>query len=188
MRALVISLMVLLAGAGLNATRANAQGNGSRFDFALGGGVSVPTGNFDDVAKLGWHGTAAARFLPQTLPVAFQVDGNFARWSEESVLDIKQQLIYGTGNVLYQFQTSNETRFQPYLIGGVGVYNLDAKGDDVPAGVSSETKFGLNAGAGFDVKAGAASLFVEGRFHNVFADGSDIQFVPISVGVRFGGR
>lgn len=52
----------------------------------------------------------------------------------------------------------------------------------------SETKFGLNAGAGFDFKAGSVGLFIEGRFHNVFTDESDAQFIPITVGVRFGGR
>jgi hypothetical protein len=53
---------------------------------------------------------------------------------------------------------------------------------------NSETKFGLNGGAGFDFKAGSAGLFVEGRFHNVFFPGSDLNFIPITVGVRLGGH
>jgi hypothetical protein len=28
---------------------------------------------------------------------------------------------------------------------------------------------------------------VEGRFHNVFVTGSDFHYIPITVGVRFGG-
>lgn len=187
MKRLAMSLLAVAVGAGLSAAGAEAQ-QATRFDFALGGGVSVPTGDFDNAAKLGWHGMAAVRMLPQALPVGFQVDGNFARLSDESSLDIASQLIYGTGNVLYQFRTSESSRFQPYLIGGVGVYNLDVKGNDVPANVNSETKVGLNAGAGFDFKAGAASLFAEGRFHNVFTDVSDTQFIPVTLGVRFGGR
>ena len=187
MRRLATGLLAVAVGVGLSAARAEAQG-ATRFDFAVGGGVSVPTGDFDNAAKLGWHGTAAVRVFPQAMPVAFQVDGNFARLSDESALDISQQLIYGTGDVLYQFQTSEQTRFRPYLIGGVGVYNLDPKGNDVPANASSQTKFGVNAGAGFDFKAGAASLFAEGRFHNVFTDAFDTQFIPLTVGVRFGGR
>ena len=187
MRRLATGLLAVAVGVGFSATRAEAQ-EPTRFDFAVGGGVSVPTGDFDNAAKLGWHGTAAVRILPQTLPVGFQVDGSFARLSDESSLDIASQLIYGTGDVLYRFQTSESTRFRPYLIGGVGVYNLDPKGNDVPATASSQTKFGLNAGAGFDFNAGAASLFAEGRFHNVFTDVSDTQFIPITVGVRFGGR
>lgn len=188
MRHLTMGVVALLATAALSATPANAQGEGAAIDFAIGGGVSVPTGDFDDAAKLGWHGTAAVRILPRTVPVGFQVDGNFARLSDESAFDLQSQLIYGTGNVLYKFQTSEATRFQPYLIGGGGAYNLDVKGDDVPAGVDAETKFGINAGAGFDFAFGSAALFLEGRFHNVFTEGSDLQFIPLTVGVRFGGR
>lgn len=157
-------------------------------EFSVGGGVSVPTGNFDDAAKLGWHGTAGVSFFPSNIPVGFQVDGTYSQFSDESPLDVKDQLIYGTGNVVYKFSTAEDTRFRPYLIGGVGVYNFKLKGDDVPSGFDdSQTKFGLNAGAGFDFKAGAAGLFLEGRFHNIFTEGDNTQFIPLTVGVRFGG-
>jgi Outer membrane protein beta-barrel domain len=156
-------------------------------EFSLGGGLTLPLGNFDDAAKLGWHGTGAVSYVPPNLPVGFEIDGTFSRLSDETPLDVKSQLIYGTGNVVYKFKVAEDTRFRPYLIGGGGVYNLDAKGDDVPSGVESVTKFGLNAGAGFDFKAGAAGVFVEGRFHNVFTEGDNTSFIPFTVGVRFGG-
>lgn len=172
---------VLVASAG--AAPVFAQGA----EFSLGGGVSIPSGNFDDAFKLGWHGIAAVSYTPQTVPVGFQLDGSFSRLGDESPLDVKSQLIYGTGNVVYKFKTSEDSRFRPYLIGGGGVYNLDFKGDDVATGVESVTKFGINAGAGFDFKAGSAGVFVEGRFHNVFTEGDNTNFIPITVGVRFGG-
>lgn len=191
MRKVVMGAMALVAGSMVYATNAQAQGQGPGVEFSLGGGVSVPTGDFDDAAKLGWHGMAAISFVPQTLPVGFQVDGNFSRFSNEGDFDIKDQLIYGTANVVYRFQTSEDSRFHPYLIGGGGVYNFDLKGDDVdllPGGdPDSQTKFGINAGAGFDIKAGAVGLFVEGRFHDVLTEGSNLTMIPITVGVRFGG-
>ncbi|HEU5305065.1 MAG TPA: outer membrane beta-barrel protein, partial [Gemmatimonadales bacterium] len=141
----------------------------------------------DDFAKLGWQGTAAVSFVPENLPVGFQFDGTYSQFSDESDFDVKEQLIYGTGNVVYKFQTSEESRFRPYLIGGVGIYNLKLKGDDVLPGTDDQTKFGINAGAGFDFKAGAAGLFIEGRFHNVFSDPDNTQFIPLTVGIRFGG-
>jgi hypothetical protein len=173
---------VLMASVG--AAPAVAQGA----EFSLGGGVSIPSGSFDDFAKLGWHGIAGVSFVPQNLPVGFQVDGSFSRLSDDSPADIQSQLIYGTGNVVYKFKVSEDTKFRPYLIGGGGVYNLDAKGDDVDPDIESVTKFGINAGAGFDFKAGAAGVFVEGRFHNVFTEGDNTSFIPITVGVRFGGN
>jgi hypothetical protein len=172
---------VLMASVG--AAPAAAQGA----EFSLGGGVSIPSGSFDDFAKLGWHGTAAVSFVPQNVPVGFQVDGSFSRLSDDSPAALKSQLIYGTGNVVYKFKVAEETKFRPYLIGGGGVYNLDVKGDDADPNAESVTKFGINAGAGFDFKAGSAGVFVEGRFHNVFTEGDNTSFIPITVGVRFGG-
>lgn len=184
MRGLVKGAAALALGMLLSAPAARAQGA----EFSLGGGLSIPTGDFDDAAKLGWQGIAAVSFVPENLPVGFQIDGNYSQFSDETPLDIKDQLIYGTGNVVYKFKTSEDSRFRPYLIAGGGVYNVKLKGDDVPTGFDdSQTKFGINAGAGFDFKAGAAGLFLEGRFHDVFTDGPNTQFIPINVGVRFGG-
>ncbi|HEX6433621.1 MAG TPA: hypothetical protein VFZ87_05250, partial [Gemmatimonadales bacterium] len=89
-----------------------------------------------------------------------------------------------------KFKSSEESTFRPYLIGGGGVYNSKVTGSDDPGDVlpGGETKFGINAGAGFDFKAGAAGLFVEGRFHNVFTEGSNTQFIPITLGIRLGGN
>jgi hypothetical protein len=177
----------VVLGAVLMASVGTAPAAAQGAEFSLGGGVSIPSGTFDDFAKLGWHGMAGVSFVPQNLPVGFQVDGSFSRLSDDTPFDRQNQLIYGTGNVVYKFKVSEDTRFRPYLIGGGGVYNLDVKGDDAPDDVESLTKFGINAGAGFDFKAGSAGLFVEGRFHNVFTEGDNTSFIPISVGVRLGG-
>jgi outer membrane protein with beta-barrel domain len=188
----VLGVMALLASSTLYATSAQAQGEGTGVEFGLGGGVSIPLSDFDDAAKLGWHGQAAVSFVPQSLPVGFQIDGNFSRFGAEDGttggLDFKYQLIYGTGNVVYKFKSSPDAKFRPYILGGVGAYNFDVKGPDadlIPG--SSETKFGINAGAGFDIKAQSVGFFVEGRFHDVFTDGPNLKFIPVTVGVRFGG-
>jgi hypothetical protein len=154
-------------------------------EFSLGGGLGIPLGTYDDVVKVGWHGTARVSFVPGTAPIRIQVDGTFAQFSDETPFDIKSQLMYGTASAVYHFEASSESRFLPYLIGGGGIYNSKATGSDAPDG--STTEFGINLGAGFDLIAGGAALFVEGRFHDVFADGPNVKFIPITLGVRFGG-
>ncbi len=186
----VLSGLALIAA--LGATPVVAQGA----EFSLGGGLGLPLGDFDDVSKLGWHGLAGISFIPSGSPVGIQVDGQYHQYKlDEDVVvsdDLKSRLIFGTANAVYKFNSSEGTRFRPYLIGGGGVYNLKVTGDDDVGGVidteGSTTKFGINAGAGFDFKAGGAGLFVEGRFHNVFTEGSNTTFIPITVGVRFGGN
>jgi hypothetical protein len=160
------------------------QAQGAEFSF--GGGVGIPLGTYDDVVKMGWHGIGAVSFVPRSLPFGIQVDGTYAQFSDETPLDIKSQLIYGTANAVYKFQTSESTRFRPYLIGGAGVYNSKANGSDAPDG--STTKPGINLGAGFDFKAGSAGVFLEGRWHNVFLEGDNLKFLPITLGIRFGGN
>jgi hypothetical protein len=177
---------------GLGAAPLHAQG----VEFSLGGGIGVPLSTFDDVAKLGWHGLAGLSFVPTGWPVGIQIDGSYQQYKlDEDVVgsgSLKDRLIMGTGNVVYKFKTSEESTFRPYLIGGAGVYNVKVTGSSDVGNVldtsGSQTKFGLNGGAGFDFKAGSAGLFVEGRFHDVFTDGKDLKFIPITVGVRLGGH
>ena len=191
MRGLLRGTAALAVGMLLSAPAVRAQGA----EFALGGGIGVPLGDFDDASKLGWHGLAAISFVPDGWPVGIQFDGSYQQFSLDDAAapagfsDLKTRLIQGTGNVVFKFKTSEESTFRPYLLGGVGVYNSKITGHDDPGDVlgGGTTDFGLNAGAGFDFKAGGAGLFIEGRFHNVMTDGSDLQFIPITVGIRFGG-
>ena len=155
--------------------------------FLVGGGLGLPMGDFGDAAKTGFHALAGVSFAPPTMPVGFQVDGNFAQFGTETD-NLNDRMMFATGNVVYKFKVAEATRLRPYLIGGVGVYNQKATGDAAPTDAASVTDFGINAGAGFNVSAGAASLFVEGRFHDIFTDGSSTQFVPLTVGLRFGGK
>jgi hypothetical protein len=177
------AVAALALGMLLSAPPLHAQGA----EFSLGGGVDFPLGDFDDVAKMGFHGLAGVSVFPANWPVGIQVDGNYAQFKDDTPADIKNQFIFGTANLVYKFKSSEETRFRPYLIGGGGVYNFKQKGDDVIID-DSFTKFGINAGAGFDIEAGSAGLFVEGRFHDMFASGPNRTFIPITVGVRFGGH
>jgi hypothetical protein len=196
MRGFSKGVAALAVGMLLSAPALRAQG----VEFALGGGVGVPLSDFDDEAKLGWHGLAELSFVPEGWPVGIQIDGSYQQYSLEDgafpgFSDLKTRIIQGTGNVVFKFKSSDESTFRPYILGGVGLYNTKVTGADDPGDVlgGGETDFGINAGAGFDFKAGGAGLFIEGRFHNVFTgddaggDGTNLRFIPITLGIRFGG-
>ena len=72
--------------------------------------------------------------------------------------DADRQMIEGTANIVFAFSTSEESKFHPCLIGGVGGYNVKAVGDDA-GGTDSDTNFGVNAGAGFDFDLGNLAAF-----------------------------
>jgi hypothetical protein len=191
MRGVATRISIFLIGV-LGAARvASAQGA----EFSLGAGASVPLSDFGDVAKTGYHGLVGISFAPSSFPLGFQFDGQYHRLKQEaSVGNRTNQIIMGTGNLIYKFKTSEDSKFRPYLIAGAGIYNFKlVSGDDVAGpGVgntgNTTTDFGLNAGAGFDIKAGGVGFFAEGRFHDVFSDGPNTKFIPITVGIRLGGN
>jgi hypothetical protein len=189
MRAIRSVMLGAVLMVSVGAAPAVAQGGAK---FSLGGGLSVPLGDFSDAAGTGWHGLAAVSFQPANLPLGFQVDGMYQRYGVDDDpifgdVDANFRMIQGTANAVYAFQTSEGTKVRPYLIGGVGLYNRKLTSDDEIDDPESETDFGINAGAGFDFAAGAVGIFVEGRFHNVFSDPDNTNFIPITVGVRLGG-
>jgi outer membrane protein with beta-barrel domain len=162
--------------------------------FAIGGGATLPTGTFDDVAGTGWHGMGAIGFQPADFPVGFQVDGMYSRFGFDAEnIDADWEMIQGTADAVFKFSSSEESKFHPYLIGGIGGYHVKAVGNDAE-GADSETDFGVNAGAGFDFGLGNLSAFLEARFHAVFSGTTDPEtledatasFVPITIGIRFG--
>lgn len=192
MRVVSKSVAALALGMLVGASAARAQGA----EFSLGGGASIPLSTFGDFAKTGFNGMVAVSFAPSSFPLGIQIDGMYQRLKNEDIIPggRSSQILQGTGNLIYKFKTSEESTFRPYLIGGAGIYNFkQVSGDDVAGpGVgntgSTGTDFGLNGGAGFDFKAGSIGLFLEGRFHNVFTDGEDVKFIPITVGIRLGGN
>ena len=180
---------VLALGMLLSAPAAQAQG----VEFSLGGGATVPLSDYADVAKTGYNGLLGISFVPGSFPLGIQIDGMYQRLKfDNDAFDRSSQIIQGTANLVYKFKVSPESTFRPYIIGGGGVYNFKSVGGDdvvLPGEGDTSTDFGINAGAGFDIKAGGIGLFAEGRFHNVFGDGtSDAQFIPITVGIRLGGN
>jgi len=191
MKGLLKGVAAFGLAATLGATAAHAQNS---MTFGAGAGITIPTGSTSDALKTGWNAEGVFQYKPATSPIGLQIDGMYQQLKGDSVatagtLD-KEEIWSATGNVVFWFPTSKETKIHPYVLGGGGVYNLK----DVPtaaavaAGATSAsvTKFGINAGAGFDFDIqSSAAFFVEGRFHNVFISGGNAHFIPITAGFRF---
>jgi Outer membrane protein beta-barrel domain len=191
MRTVATAVVICLVSVVASARVANAQGA----EFSLGAGASLPLSNFKDVAKTGYHGLVGISFAPSSFPLGIQIDGQYHRLKQKaSVGNRTNQIIMGTANLIYKFKTSEDSKFRPYLIGGGGIYNFklvsgtDVAGPGVGNTGNTATKFGFNAGAGFDIKAGGVGFFAEGRFHDVFTSGPNTKFIPITVGIRLGGN
>ena len=144
---------------------AHAQG------LVFGAGVG-PTFSLEDGGGTDFHVMGTLRFgQEEGKPVAFRVDGMLQFTDGDN-------LIIGTGNVMYHFATNTNARLRPYVIGGAGIY------------ANGGTDFGINAGAGAILPLGVgdapARLFAEARFHAIFAE-STVSQLPITVGIAFYG-
>jgi opacity protein-like surface antigen len=181
-RGAVLGLAVVL---GAQAAHAQAM------SFGVGGGVVIPTGTLGDGNSTGWSGSALVRVQPAGSPLGLQVDAFYTRFGLEGGVDGHSRLIGGTANAVYAFPGASMAR--PYLIGGVGLYNGKTTIDGFGSS-EAQTKFGINAGAGFDFGVGRARLFAEGRFHAIMKGVTDVStgdektayMIPITVGVRVG--
>ena len=184
-----------------------ATGQGARVEFGVGGSLTVPLGDFHadangDGFNAGWQGLALVDVRPRKSPVGFRVDLNYGENSSNDQFNAdlsaivgapttaKIKQLGGTANVVYHFKRSSGG-VAGYLIGGIGVYNVKfAITSGNATADSSETKFTWNVGAGLSFAVGSAAVFFESRFVDVAKSfqASKTSFIPITAGVRFGGK
>ena len=188
------SLFGVAMGLALVATTANAQSlvpAVKPVSFGIAGGMSMPTGDFGDVAKSGYNVSGLLQFQQPTWPVAIRVEGQFQDFSGKGDLeDASAKSIGGLANVLYYFPTKSTVR--PYVTGGLGFFHLktdagdacsDELGEDVCS--SSDNKFGYDLGAGLEFQLSGMSTFIEANWQSIQTEGSATRMIPIRVGIKF---
>lgn len=190
--ALAIAALPVASGAQERAPRALSVG--------LGGGGTVPVGDFANDVKTGWNGLAYFQYQPVSEgPWAVRAEAQYssAKYTDDFLNfvgatagdDLTNKVLYAGASALYHVKGGTGVR--PYFIGGLGLYELTASLKD-QSGIStsdSETGFGFNAGAGIRF-GGALGFFLEARFHqfSITPEGgekSTSQFIPISFGITF---
>jgi opacity protein-like surface antigen len=182
---------------------ASAQGAGP-VSFGISGGADFPVQDQADVYKTGWNGTAILMFGFGPSPVGLRVDGSYheLRTSDEVDAffnDSNTRIISGTVDLVVG---PRNLLVEPYFVGGVGVYDLRFKGQEITSGnafSSSTTRFGYNLGGGLSFPMGRGSrtrIFVEARYTSIslngdrFRDsinrgGNRFTMVPVNLGFMF---
>lgn len=192
---LAVSLL-LLAGV------ARAQG-APGLRLGLTGGADFPVQGEAGVFQTGWNAGALLAFNFGDSPFGIRVDGAYHEIPAKDGLEAfvgtgKARIISGTADMVVG---PRHGAVQPYVIGGVGVYDLRFSGQQIDSSnvfSDSTTRFGWNAGLGFAFALAPSDtrVFVEGRYTSVstngnrFSDsvntsGRHFTFVPVNVGVIF---
>ncbi len=172
-----LAATALLFGA-IAAQPAAAQARGY---VGFGGGLSIPTGDFADGFKTGWLGQVVAGITGPSGVLGGRIDGQYVRHSPDvgtghiRMIGVNGDLVWTPGK--------RPAKMHPYLLGGVGFYNAKASG-----ATDGETKFAFNLGAGLQIHLkDRMDFFAEGRWVSIRSDPGSTNFIPIVVGLRFGG-
>jgi hypothetical protein len=171
----ILSAFVLGAALTVGGSTAEAQ---RPFTVGLSGGAAIPLSDLSDSHKVGYNAAAHLGINMPASPIGFRLEGFYNKFAGQdltvgSVPDLR--IAGGNVNITYAF---GGTGMRPYVIGGVGSYNIKP---DVGA---SATEFGINAGLGAKFQLSGLGTFVEARLHTVSGD-DQIQFVPITFGIEF---
>lgn len=165
--------------------------------FGISGGLTMPMGDVGDVYSSGFNVTGHVTMRPGTLAnLSFRGDVALDRFSAKRELSLVTQegsftSIGVTVNAVYAFPQSDPSALmRPYILGGAGFYNLRTNlttqlGENSLSSEGSETKAGIQGGAGVEFNLAGFSTFAEAKFVNVFGDGGSARWVPISFGFRF---
>jgi ABC-type uncharacterized transport system permease subunit len=165
----------LILASVLSATTAVAQSA----RFGLGGGLLVPTGDYNVVDKTGWHVLGKVDFAIPLSPVSVRVDGLYGQTTHRAAPG-NTKLAGGTADAVWHIPTA-VPGFKPYLLGGVGMFNVNAYG-------GSSTKFTWGGGAGTSIGVGPIHGFAEARYMSIQESGASLKFIPVTVGLAFGSK
>lgn len=155
--------------------------------FGVAGGAAVPMGNTADISKTGYNVTGLLEMGLPVLP-ALSIRGELAY----NQLDMKPingswKLFGGQVNAAYSWPLK-DMPVRPYLIGGLGAFNVKADPTDLAA-PASKTKFAWNAGAGVGFKLGTIETVVEARFQQIAKEktltNDPLNFIPLTIGLVF---
>lgn len=184
----------LMATVGTSAVHAQIS---SPIGVGLVGGTSSPAGRLSDLANSGWHAGAFIELNLPVVPVGFRLEGAWHQFHDKPFAGTSSttgaRIAAITLNATYAVLPLPIVK--PYVIGGVGEYSVRATSlapQPPSQGVTSsdfvtttETKFGINVGAGVRVQIANFALFVEARWHDINTSGNNAQMIPVSIGLRF---
>ena len=160
----------------------------------FGGGMSVPTSNAKEAFENGVHGRGFMLLNFPGLP-SFRFDLSATKFDwREAVLGAptmqgESQVLAGLANLSIDLLKGP---IRPYVMAGVGAFHIrnELQAEGEPDETSSQTRFGIDGGAGLAIKIKRLEMFVEGRVQNVYTergliDTKSIQTVPVTFGIVF---
>ena len=151
-------------------------------------GVAMPFGTLRDETTPGVRALATLDLALPEMPVSMRIDGAYDRLGFKPAptgaagRETGARTITSGSISLTLGSLTTPERVSPYAIAGVGMHHVGCAGR---SDCDAVDQMGWNAGAG--VRLGLFGLrgFIEARLHRLAGAVSDLDYVPVTVGVFF---
>jgi opacity protein-like surface antigen len=165
MKLKIATLVAVLALAASSAFAAGTQW------IAVNGGAGFPSSDLSDAAETGWlAGVGYGYSLNEKFALGADVSYNGLGKKTIGTVDVQPTIWQYTAQGYWMIPMSGKSQF-PYIKVGAGGYNFDSD----QAGQGSKTKFGANAGIGWNkALKGKTSFGLDGAY-NWISSGSDFK-------------
>jgi hypothetical protein len=158
--------------------------------FGAAAGASLPMGDFGKGTNTGYHAQVSVDVGVPLSPIGFRLDGtldHFDASGSTSTNSASARIAGAAANVLMGF--GSVPLLGPYVIGGVGYYQLHSEGTFAGSSFStSQSEPGGSIGVGMRFGLGGFGVFAETGYHFIKSTGSNASattFVPVMFGVSF---
>ena len=189
--AFVGAALIALASASPAAAQGRLGGGTHVISIGFGGGVTVPVSDAKDALKNGVNGEGFLLVHLGPLP-ALRFNLGYQRFDYKSALELPDghaQILSGVGAISLDLLRGP---IRPYILAGIGAFNVKNVADDASGESTSKTHFGIDGGAGLALQFGRVGAFVEGKVQNVYTNDTglisakNIRSVPVSFGILVG--
>jgi hypothetical protein len=173
--------------------------------IGVGAGILIPTGDIGNLQSTGWNLQAFADWESRTSPLALRAEATFGSLIGKTfpgptvtlrATDLHVFTITGDGVWMFRPSPGSQSHTTPYIMAGIGLYHTSGS-SELSSGGSMDlgtTNFGINFGGGIIYRLAGFATYAELRYHNVFNGAVGVNgntsahYIPLVVGIRFGGR
>lgn len=185
-----VRMIASAAALGLAAMTSTASAQDSEMarsgaQFGIMGGAAFATGDGSEGLGTGYNITGVVGFNPAMFPFGMRLDVAYTSLpfdTDDTSLEGDVKIIGGWLNALLKFPA---TSVSPYILAAPGFANIKADVENVDS--ESESKFAAQFGGGILVNLAGMATNIEAKYVTIFTDETRSSYVPITVGIMFGG-
>lgn len=154
------------------------------------GGLSLPIGDISDVYGSGYSVAGHIFLTPASRSsLSFRGDVTYDKFETKSnatLLDGSLTSLAFLGNAMIHLGSADGATKRPYVLVGGGLLRSTATRTGPNVGISAEANdLAIQGGVGMEFMLSGFSTFFEVKYVNGFLEGGNLNYIPITFGIKF---